>query len=159
MLEETKHLFDINGLVFIIATDAAQLAHSVCAIYGQNFESSRYLLRFFDRRYMFEKTTIEDFVRSMFEFHSDLQRILATPLETDPVSCFAGIMEHFGLSLRDTERCFDILRSFVSMWEKNVAVQLAFVAPLIALFHLGRMEEFAQLAQMTLNDPKGKGSP
>ncbi len=48
LLERVKHLFDVPGCRFIIATDTKQLSHSIRAVYGVGFDSSRYLKRFFD---------------------------------------------------------------------------------------------------------------
>ena len=47
LLENIKHLFDIEGIYFIIATDSRQLSHSINAVYGDNFASEKYLKRFF----------------------------------------------------------------------------------------------------------------
>ncbi|QDE47832.1 hypothetical protein EIN43_17235 [Enterobacter hormaechei] len=46
MLETIKHLFDINNVVFVIATDKEQLSHSICSVYGSGFDATRYLDRF-----------------------------------------------------------------------------------------------------------------
>ena len=46
-----KHLFDVEGVYFIVATASHQLSHSINAVYGNNFESKRYLNRFFDQEY------------------------------------------------------------------------------------------------------------
>lgn len=51
MLEAIKHVFDIPGLAFIVATNTSQLAHTVKAVYGSEFSAEEYLSRFFDNRY------------------------------------------------------------------------------------------------------------
>lgn len=51
LLERIKHLFDVNGCKFVIATDTSQLGHAVKAVYGSGFDSERYLRRFFDREF------------------------------------------------------------------------------------------------------------
>jgi len=52
MLETVKHLFSVDGVVFVIATDSEQLQHSIRAIYGNDFSGSEYLRRFFDQEYI-----------------------------------------------------------------------------------------------------------
>ncbi|WP_213758775.1 KAP family P-loop NTPase fold protein, partial [Citrobacter freundii] len=52
LLEITKHIFNIPGVVFIIATDTEQLQHSIKVVYGSEFSASHYLSRFFDRRFL-----------------------------------------------------------------------------------------------------------
>ena len=47
LLENIKHIFDIPGIVFIVATDSKQLSHSINAVYGSKFASEKYLKRFF----------------------------------------------------------------------------------------------------------------
>ena len=48
LLERIKHLLDIEGLVFVLALDKIQLAHSVKAVYGADFDALGYLKRFID---------------------------------------------------------------------------------------------------------------
>ena len=50
-LERIKHLLDIEGLTFIIATDREQLCHSIKAVYGSEFDAARYLKRFINLEY------------------------------------------------------------------------------------------------------------
>ena len=49
LLETVKHLFEIEGIVFVIATNTDQLQHSIRAVYGEGFDANRYLYRFFNR--------------------------------------------------------------------------------------------------------------
>lgn len=51
LLENIKHLFSMRGVIFVIALDKEQLAHSVATIYGQNMDTTGYLRRFFDLDY------------------------------------------------------------------------------------------------------------
>ncbi|QWV05727.1 KAP family NTPase [Pseudoalteromonas shioyasakiensis] len=49
MLEVIKHFFTTKNFVFVVATDTEQIKHAICAVYGSEFDSSRYLRRFFHR--------------------------------------------------------------------------------------------------------------
>lgn len=51
LLETIKHLFQIPRVYFVVATASEQLSHSIKAIYGNDFESKKYLNRFFDQIY------------------------------------------------------------------------------------------------------------
>lgn len=51
LLEGIKHLFGIPGIHFIVATNLPELAHSIRAVYGEQFSAERYLKRFFDMEY------------------------------------------------------------------------------------------------------------
>ena len=47
-LEIIKHFFSTPNTVFVITTNLDQMAHTVGAVYGQNFDAKEYLDRFFD---------------------------------------------------------------------------------------------------------------
>lgn len=47
LLEEIKHFFDVPGVAFVIALHGSQLAKSINAVYGPEFDSASYLRRFF----------------------------------------------------------------------------------------------------------------
>ena len=51
MLEVIKHIFDIEGIVFVVATDTEQLQHAIKAVYGEGFDAKIYLGRFFHSRF------------------------------------------------------------------------------------------------------------
>ena len=48
LLEVAKHLFSVDGVVFVVAVNRMELAHSVKALYGPAFDARGYLGRFFD---------------------------------------------------------------------------------------------------------------
>ncbi|HEH8674990.1 TPA: P-loop ATPase [Pseudomonas aeruginosa] len=62
LLERIKHLFEVDGCRFIIATDTVQLSHSIRAVYGAEFASIDYLKRFFDLTYTFEKPDLDNWI-------------------------------------------------------------------------------------------------
>ncbi len=51
LLEVAKHLFDVDGVVFVVAVNRKELANSVQALYGPAFDASGYLDRFFDEQF------------------------------------------------------------------------------------------------------------
>jgi KAP family P-loop domain len=51
LLERIKHVFDVEGVVFILGIDRHQLSHSVKALYGSEFDATGYLKRFIDQDY------------------------------------------------------------------------------------------------------------
>lgn len=62
LLERVKHFFVIEGCRFVIATDTNQLAHSICAVYGNGFASKRYLKRFFDSTFKLDNTQLDSWI-------------------------------------------------------------------------------------------------
>ena len=52
LLEIAKHLFSVDRIVFVLAVNRSELAHSVRALYGNSFDGPDYLKRFFDLDFM-----------------------------------------------------------------------------------------------------------
>lgn len=48
LIEAAKHLFEADHVVFVLAVNRTQLAHSISALYGSEFDATGYLRRFFD---------------------------------------------------------------------------------------------------------------
>lgn len=142
MLESVKHLFATDGLVFIIATDTDQLAESVRAVYGANFESRGYLRRFFDRTYRFREPSYTEFIAYLIDRSGIDKGKLRCPSGLSIQAFSAIILQDFGASLRDAEQCFDMLHTFVTMWNYKVKIELGFALTLICLYHSGRLHVF-----------------
>ncbi|MCU8469643.1 KAP family NTPase, partial [Vibrio vulnificus] len=71
MLETIKHIFDIKGVVFVVATDTRQLQHAVRVVYGQGFDADIYLGRFFNTRYTLKKMPLKE----LLSVHCDLDKL------------------------------------------------------------------------------------
>ncbi|EKO3870931.1 NTPase KAP [Vibrio harveyi] len=71
MLEIIKHIFDIKGVVFVVATDTRQLQHAVRVVYGQGFDADIYLGRFFNTRYALKKMPLKE----LLSVHCDLDKL------------------------------------------------------------------------------------
>ena len=65
LLEVAKHLFSVNGVVFVIAVNRAELAHSVQALYGSGFDAKGYLGRFFDVDFRLPDPDRSRFIKEM----------------------------------------------------------------------------------------------
>ncbi|MCG9736408.1 KAP family NTPase [Pseudoalteromonas shioyasakiensis] len=74
MLEAIKHVFDISGLVFVVATNTKELQHTIKAVYGAGFNAESYLNRFFDSKY---------FIRTSLSVEMLLTHCETTFLESD----------------------------------------------------------------------------
>lgn len=67
LLEAIKHLFDIEGLVFILGIDRNQLKHTVSTIYGQDMDGEGYLRRFIDLELSLPEPKIEQYTMHLAE--------------------------------------------------------------------------------------------
>lgn len=110
LLEAVKHLFDVPQFTFVIATDTEQLEHSVGAIYGQGFDSRRYLSRFFSERVTLPKQSTEIFLLSNKDFLGLLtgegMEIMTPPYAEaqELTSALGEVLDEYGFSLRTVER-------------------------------------------------------
>ncbi|ADU61098.1 MAG: KAP family NTPase [Pseudodesulfovibrio sp.] len=69
LLEAVKHLFEVDGVIFILALDREQLGHSVKAAYGEGIDADGYLRRFIDLEYRIPEPSKEAFIRHLSEFY------------------------------------------------------------------------------------------
>lgn len=93
LLERIKHLLDIPGLIFVLALDKTQLAHSVKAVYGADFDAAGYLKRFIDIEYGLPEPDLDVFVDYLFD-HNDFEAYFRSTGMQD--------LHHDGQSLRSS---------------------------------------------------------
>ncbi len=67
LLEVAKHLFAVDGVVFVVAVNRSELAHSVQALYGPAFDARGYLGRFFDVDFRLPAPDRVHFIRKTIE--------------------------------------------------------------------------------------------
>ena len=67
LLEVAKHLFSVDRIVFVLAVNRDQLAHSVRALYGSHFDAEGYLGRFFDIDFRLPEPAREKFIKALLE--------------------------------------------------------------------------------------------
>ena len=117
LLEVAKHLFSVNGIIFVLAVNRSELLHSIKALYGRNFDARGYLRRFIDidfrlpepdrKRFIettFDRIQIDDYFRRTKDrsAHSDAQdmRYLLGAAFSDPTLSLRQIgqaLHRFGL--------------------------------------------------------------
>ncbi|HCE1375043.1 TPA: KAP family NTPase [Vibrio parahaemolyticus] len=125
MLEVIKHFFELENIVFVVATDTEQLQHAVKAVYGEGFDAQTYLGRFFRRRYSLSESSRFEFVKQMvgesYEIKSTWKRHTPSIMEGgnlwNLVSIVAG---RFNLSLRETEQLADKFLAILSSEPKSM---------------------------------------
>jgi hypothetical protein len=137
LLERVKHLFEIDHVIFVIATHTAQLRHAVGAIYGVGFDAERYLLRFFDRTYVFEEPSLDTFIDWLVnQYHIDDSQFILPPKENFR-SFLSGCARQFCLGLRDVVQCVDILRTCTTVSNTGAKFEMVALLPLI----IGQQQE------------------
>ncbi len=111
LLERLHHLFNIPGMVVVLALDKDQLSHSVRSIYGQNaMDTDGYLRRFIDLDYRLPIPSAHNYCRYLctaLGLDDLFQR--RNRLRQEFFALAPRLVEVFGLSLRTQEQCLSQL--------------------------------------------------
>ncbi|WP_368216584.1 P-loop NTPase fold protein [Aeromonas sp. R2-3] len=163
MLETIKHIFDIRGVVFVLATDTEQLQHAIKVIYGDGFDAESYLGRFFHRRFTLGSISRREFIQqAIVDKKLHFEHINAWPKITDSqvlVNVLTAVCDHFSLSLRRTEQVLDRTIASIVNYE-GCTLNLIFLVYLFSLCEKNN-EDYRAVADgkmpTTDNHPKLKG--
>ncbi|ENY71983.1 KAP family P-loop domain-containing protein [Aeromonas diversa CDC 2478-85] len=136
MLETIKHIFDISGVVFVLATDTEQLQHAIKVIYGEGFDAESYLGRFFHRRFTLGSISRREFIQQAISDKAlHYENINVWPEVVDSqvlINILSAICDHFSLNLRKTEQVLD--RTIASILNYNGGrLNLVFLVYLFSL--------------------------
>ena len=134
LLERVKHLFNIDNVIFVFATDTKQLSHSIGAVYGVGFDSEKYLQRFFDLPYSFEVPELERYVEFLVGNHRlDNANIIWEHSKKRSLSFhLAACFQSFELDLRSVDQCINILKNLVTAGEHDkVPIKGVVLLPMI----------------------------
>ncbi|WP_140120333.1 KAP family P-loop NTPase fold protein, partial [Vibrio parahaemolyticus] len=142
MLETIKHIFDIDGVVFVVATDTEQLQHAVKAVYGEGFDAKIYLGRFFNSRYSLKAPNLDSFL----EVHSDVAKfsgdyfreakIGVLPFNEDAkitLKNISVILDAFKISARNAIQIADRIVATISNMPKGTKVDILMLTTLLCI--------------------------
>jgi hypothetical protein len=110
VLEKAKHLFNVDNIIFVLATDKTQLSHSIRAVYGQGLDVNGYLRRFIDFDYLLPSPVKSDFIVSLskqlgFDKYLNRDIFFNYPL----IRILKDIISLYNLTLREQEAFCNIL--------------------------------------------------
>ena len=63
LLERVKHYFDNDKVIFVFSINSSELQHTIKKFYGENFDGSRYLNKFFDVQFELSKVDMKKYLR------------------------------------------------------------------------------------------------
>ncbi|WP_221793274.1 KAP family P-loop NTPase fold protein [Oceanobacter mangrovi] len=117
LLETVKHLFELQNIVFVIATNTDQLQHSIKAVYGEGFDANRYLNRFFHRRHSLKIPELLEYIsghQSFRRFSVWLLTVAEGGISTTEgglANFLCGIAECSDFDLRTTSQWLEQIES------------------------------------------------
>lgn len=138
LLERLKHLFNVRGIVYVIAMDRVQIGHSIRSQYGPGFDSDGYLRRFFDLEYMLPEPSRVDYANYLFdrfEILDDLKKRTGdfSIRKNVMLDVFSYLARRYKLSLRDMDQCFTQFSLAIRAVEIYEHMHEVFLALLIVL--------------------------
>lgn len=138
LLEKVKHLFSVEGLVFVLAIDREQLGESVRSLYGAKLDADGYLRRFIDLEYRLPEPDSEKFATAQFErfgLNPALDgKVGDTRYDSDTIRhALPKLFVLFGFSLRTQEQCFSQLGVILRTTPANSFLYSSLLAVLICL--------------------------
>lgn len=147
LLEQLKHFFSVNGIVFILSIDKMHLASSVKGFYGTSeINTDEYLRRFIDLEYSIPKPSNKSFCKYLFEyydfgnfFNSKVRRQYSE-FQSDGnhlVKMAELLFDKTNATLRQQEKVFAQTRLILNSFKPN---ELTFPALLFVLIYLKSMQ-------------------
>lgn len=152
LLEGIKHLFNVNGVVFVVSTNLDQLSKAVGAVYGSSFNGALYLKRFFDIEFELPEPDRLSFIKSVISSSSLNQRTLCSGLEVrhgtkDATTeyAFSKISSAMNLDLRTIQRALVIVDAVAESIPKTepVCAMWLFFLSASKLLYINELKNFA----------------
>ncbi len=132
LLEQIKHIFDINNIIFVLGIDYDQLSCSIKSFYGSEMDTIGYLSRFIDYRYKLPEPDISSYcyyLKDKFELSS----IMKKPAEFDNAfdHIYINISIYNNSTLRELEHDFTEMSLIFSLLRNNF-----YIHPALVIFYL-----------------------
>lgn len=148
LLERVKHLFNVDGIKFIVSTDSEQLVHSINGTYGTNFDGTTYLRRFFDETFRLPQADCEQFAKMLFSQLEGNNWLNCFADGDNPRVIFEEHAVAFSLSLRDQLQLFHRISAVLANLDRSRSVLLTPICFLCAL-RMKRPKEYSRLSNLT----------
>lgn len=162
VLEKIKHFFDIDNVIFVIATDNDQLSATVKHFYGESFSGNKYLDRFFDQNvklplsdnygmslYLCEKYEIP---KSDFLSNLENQVLIGDPDDRNLAFpfIFSQLATIFGLDIRTQHKCFARIHYILNT---NTGKSInEFIISLLVIMNIAENDFFMTFSKTAVGD-------
>ena len=111
LLEQIKHYMEDDRIIFVFSVNINQLQHTIKHYYGNNFNATKYLDRFFDLQVKLPKANMMKFYENM-----GLNNSVNYTINTVCVS----IIETFDFSLREIVRLYQNVKVATENFKENM---------------------------------------
>ncbi len=147
VLERINHIFDIENVVFIIGSDSDQLAHSIKAVYGSEFDSREYLNRFFTRTYHLKTPSLQQVFTSKVGLYLPAEIERYNPIPGKKKFEVMGEVISTGCSTaRQVHQTLALLEGFFVFWHPRVPIDEIYLS-ICALSVLYEVDDIFQIGR------------
>lgn len=130
LLENIKHFYDDDRVVFIVATNNKQLGASVCKVYGEKYDGYEYLDKFFDMNLELPDNYLEKYIKAIDEHRISSDYYF---------KCCREIAKYKKMTMREYNRYLNSIQTmkdyltansdfdlfYIKMFTKNLLIPLA----------------------------------
>ena len=160
LIEMVKHIFSVDDLFFVFATDGEQLQASLAGLYGDKFDAELYFKRIFTREMHLRRPNNRQFISSLVGEYDILEEqssihylINVTAHQRDLeafISDFVWVADGFDLTLRDQHQLAAAFDSVFRFRRFNAEKTCTAVTLILLVFWQKRKELFKRL----MNNPE-----
>lgn len=144
-LEVVKHLFNVEGLVFVFAVDVEQLGCVIRGIYGESLDARNYLNRMFHYITHLPEPDSGQYFKLLFE--EKRENFLAVYQKEEQINQVADFVQStakaFGLSLRELDT---IWKNYMILYDYKLKHYMRMEAHMLYLLFLVMKYRIADLA-------------
>lgn len=132
LLEAIKHIFQVDGICFLVAVNKEELINSIKVIYGDSFDSRHYLHRFFDVDYNIETSVSTALWDVCLRKYGKVIERLHLPFSGNIFEYLNDLSASFKATPRDIEQvCFKIYLLDGRINKKEKSIHIAFALPIL----------------------------
>lgn len=162
-LETIKHIFDIQGAVFILAIDKSQLENSARTAFGNQLDFDEYMRKFVHREIELPELYEDDYRKLARAYvnhylHREGVRDCILSLDSATNETIVSFLSSQRLSVRQLQECFRVLgHLFETSEERKGRLLWCLGAGSIAMAALkvSNIEQFGKLGTMALTPGEG----
>jgi len=153
VLETIKHLFDVEGVIFILTLDEKHIEAVIKNTYGSEVDAFGYMRRFIDLSYSLPVADRADYCREMFQRFDLIPYFVEREKDIkikDPESFKAieasaiAVVQYFKLTLREIEKIFTKLAIVLQATPKDQCLY-PYVLFLLLILHLKDNEIYKKI--------------
>lgn len=115
-LEDIKHFFNIEGIIFVFAVDMNQLSYSVKNAYGDEVNAASYVRKFFDYIYLLPSPDLSNYINGTFKQDK------RAPLRENSLEYLCRLYRIYDYSLREINQNISHLYTFLDKHAEIIEV-------------------------------------